>query len=788
MKELTPKQLRVVCRVGDLKCKTSADFVPLKDIVGQKRALRALSFGLEIGDHGFNIYVSGAHGTGRTTAVTRYLNEIAAKDSAPSDVLYVSNFSDPYQPKALMLSAGKGKELVVDLDNFIEAARNSITKMLESEEFANSREDRRSQYERVRNDILTKMQEKAQKAGFALRGTQTGLQIVPMIEGEEVKRSQVAKMSAEDRESIENRREALETELRKLFRTLQTLEREFVKVLRKMEEDSVRFTLNPIIDDFLDEYSNYPEVSEFIHDIAKDLTENLSVFMGRQEGKVTVPPQQQPRRISQEEFSKRYRANLIVDNSEQEGAPVLIITNPTYSNLFGRIEKEPRFGTLFTDFSMIRPGALHKVNGGYLVVPIRELLTSPLSYSALKRALQNNHIVIEEPAEQVGFLSMKTLRPEPIPLKIKVVIIGDPFIYQQLYILDPDFRELFKVKADFDTSMDRTGKNILLYCQFIRSLTQKEELRELAAEAIAEVVDYSSRLAENQTKLSVHFGVIADVIREANYYAKGDRKRLIERKHIIQALEARLYRSNLLEEKIRELIQKEVILISFTGEVVGQINGLSVLSLGDFAFGRPSRVTASVAPGRGRVIDIEREAGMGGNIHHKGVHILSGYLSEKFGRDKPLSLSARLVFEQSYSGIEGDSASSTELYALLSALSGVPIQQRFAVTGSVNQHGEVQAIGGVNEKIEGYFAVCKVMGLTGDQGVLIPKSNMRNLMLKEEVVKAVEAGKFHIFTVESIDEGIALLTGMSASKINALADKRLQEMANTMRDYSIPPT
>ncbi len=787
MKELTPKQLRAVCRASDLKCKSSADFPPLKDIVGQKRALQALSFGLEIGDHGFNIYVSGAHGTGRTTAVTTYLNEIAAKDPAPSDVVYVSNFSDPYQPKALMLSAGKGKGLVVDLDNFIEASRNAITKMLESEEYANSREDRRSQYERQRNDILTDMQEKAQKAGFALRGTQTGLVIVPVVEGEEVKRSQVAKMSAEDRESIENRREALETELRKLFMKLQTLERELVQELRKMEEEAVRFTLNPIIDDFLDEYTNYPEISEFIHAIAKDITGNLSIFMGQQGGNVTGPPQQQPRRISPEEFSKRYRANLIVDNSEQEGAPVLIVTNPTYSNLFGRIEKESRFGTLFTDFSMIRPGALHKVNGGYLVVPIRELLTSPLSYQALKRALQNNHIIIEEPAEQAGFLSMKTLRPEPIPLKVKVVIIGDPFIYRQLYILDPDFRELFKVKADFDTSMERSEKNIKLYCQFIRSLTHKEELRELSVEAIAEIVDYSSRLADNQTKLSVQFSVIADVIREANYYAKEARTRLIERKHIIQALEARLYRSNLLEEKIRELIQKEVILITTKGEVVGQINGLSVLSLGDFAFGRPSRVTASVAPGRGRVIDIEREAGLGGNIHHKGVHILSGYLSERFGRDKPLSLSARLVFEQSYSGVEGDSASSTELYALLSALSGVAIQQRFAVTGSVNQQGEVQAIGGVNEKIEGYFAVCKLTGLTGDQGVLIPKANIQNLMLKEEVVKAVEAGKFHIFAVETIDEGIALLTGKPASEINELADKRLKEMANVMREYSTSP-
>lgn len=791
-KELSPKELRVTCETEDLGCKTSADFSPLKTIVGQKRALQSLAFGLHIKDRGFNITVTGMPGTGRTTAVMAFLEELAAKQPIPSDWCYVSNFADQYQPQALEIPAGKGKKLVADMNKFIEAARTAITRMLESEEYARKREERGHRFEAQRDELTEQMRQRAQKAGFTLEGTQTGLLMVPVVDGKPVTPDKVGELPVSVRKQIETRRDALESELGTLFRKIRTLERDLREDLHKMEEAAVGFTLEPLIAELREEYGAYAKVVEFVQAVAKDITENLNEFIGRTQAELSAALG--ARAPSPEEFAQRYRVNLIVNNADRKGAPVHIMSNPTYANLFGRIEKEPRFGALVTDFSMIRGGALHEANGGYLVVPTRELLLSPLSYDAMKRALKDGRIVIEEPGEALGFFSVKTLRPEPIPLTAKIITIGDPFLYQQLYQLDPDFRELFKVRADFDSSMPRDKENIRLYGSFICTLNQKEDLQPLSAEAIGEIVDYSSRLAEDQTKLSTRFDIISDVIREANFYAKDERNKTIQAKHVKRALEERVYRSNLIEEKIREFIEKGVILIDTKGEAVGQVNGLSVIGLGDFAFGQPSRVTASVGPGRGRIVDIEREARLSGPIHTKGVLILSGYLAGKYSSDKPLSLSARLVFEQSYSGVEGDSASSTELYALLSALSNVPIQQRFAVTGSVNQHGEVQAIGGVNEKIEGFYAVCKAKGLTDNQGVVIPKSNAQNLVLKDEVIDAVRAGKFHIYAVETIDEGIELLTGKSAGKrrpdgsfppgsINALVEGRLRDMIKAMRKH-----
>jgi len=789
-KELTPKELRVECETADLGCKTSADFSPLTTIVGQKRALQSLAFGLYIKDRGFNITVTGMPGTGRTTAVMAFLEELAAKQPVPSDWCYVSNFAEQYEPRALEIPAGKGKKLVTDMNKFIEAARTAITRMLESEEYARKRDERGHRFEAQREELTQQMRVRAQKAGFALEGTQTGLLMVPIVDGKPVTPDVVEQMPAQVRKQIETRRDALESELGTLFRKIRTLERDLREDLRKMEEAAVNFTLDPFVAELKEAYGAYPKVVEFVQAVAKDMTENLNDFIGRTQAELSAALG--AKAPSPEEFAQRYRVNLIVNNADRKGAPVLIVSNPTYANLFGRIEKEPRFGALVTDFSMIRGGALHEANGGYLVVPTRELLLSPLSYDALKRALKDDQIVIEEPGEALGFFSVKTLRPEPIPLKAKIITIGDPELYQLLYEGDPDFRELFKVRADFDSSMPRDDGNIRLYGSFICTLNQKESLQPLNAEAVGEIVDYSSRLAEDKAKLSTRFDIISDVIREANFYAKDERAKTIQAKHIKRALEERIYRSNLIEEKIHEFIEKGVILIDTGGASVGQVNGLSVIGLGDFTFGQPSRVTASVGPGRGRIIDIEREARLSGPIHTKGVLILSGYLANKFSSDKPLSLSARVVFEQSYSGVEGDSASSTELYALLSALSNVPIQQRFAVTGSVNQHGQVQAIGGVNEKIEGFYAVCKAEGLTGNQGVVIPESNVQNLMLKDEVVEAVRTGKFHIYPVETIDEGIELLTGKAAGvrrpdgsfppeSINGLVEGRLREMIKAMR-------
>jgi len=468
--------------------------------------------------------------------------------------------------------------------------------------------------------------------------------------------------------------------------------------------------------------------------------------------------------------------------------------NPTYLNLFGRIEKEAHFGALITDHTMIRSGYLHKANGGYLILQVEELLRNPFSYESLKRALKNEHIVIEEPDETLGFVATKTLRPEPVPLSLKVILIGDPYLYQQLYILDVEFNELFKVKAEFDTAMDRTEGNVQKYAAFICALCQKENLKHLDSTGMAKLIEHSSRLAEDQQKLSTEFAQIADIAREANFYALQENAEFVTEAHVRKAVDEKIYRSKLIQEKIQEMIYRGTLLIDTDAERVGQVNGLSVISLGDFEFGSPSRVTASISLGREGIIDIEREAKTGGPIHTKGVLILSGYLSEKYAQDKPLSLSARIVFEQNYGGVEGDSASSTELYAILSALSGIPLKQNIAVTGSVNQKGEVQAIGGVNEKIEGFFEVCKARGLKGNQGAMIPESNVQNLMLKEEIVKAIEDGKFHIYSVETIDEGMETLTGTKTGKkledgsfekdtINYRIDHHLKQMVERLKDF-----
>ncbi len=484
----------------------------------------------------------------------------------------------------------------------------------------------------------------------------------------------------------------------------------------------------------------------------------------------------------------------MVDNSGLDGAPVVMELNPTYSNLFGRIEHEAQFGTLITDFTLVRGGSLHHANGGYLVLSAEDLLRNPVTWQSLKRALSNGEIAIEDITTRYGLITTKSLQPEPIPLNIKVMLIGEADLYHLLRALDEDFSELFKVKAEFSTQMDRTDDNIHDYTAFVCRLCKEEKLKHLDSSALAKIVEHGSHLAQDQDKLSTRFRDIADIIREANYYASQSNDALVTAQHIKQAVDQRYYRSNLLQQRITEMIERGTIMIDLEGESVGQVNGLSVIDLGDIAFGRPNRITASIGLGRGGLIDIERESMLGGPIHTKGVMIISGYLAEQYAHDKPLSLSARLVFEQSYSGVEGDSASSAELYALLSSLSGIPIKQGIAVTGSVNQKGEIQAIGGVNEKIEGYFEICKAGGLTGEQGVIIPQSNVKNLMLREDVVEAIAEGQFHVWRVSHIDEGIKILTGVRAGvrkddrtfkkgTIHALVDERLSNMAKTMKDY-----
>jgi lon-related putative ATP-dependent protease len=794
--ELPPESLRKKCDASIMRCKTTQELAPLREIIGQERAVRALKFGLGIRDQGFNIYVAGFPGTGRKTAVKNFVEEIARVEPVPPDWCYVNNFSNQYEPKAIQLPAGKGKEFRDNVKNLIESIRTALPKAFESDDYSAKREATIRGLEKQRKELIDKLNVKAQQEGFIIQSTPIGLLLIPVVNGKPLNEEELLGLPQKTKDLIQEKREQLESELRNTMRQFLDMERKIREELKKLNRDVALYAIGHLVEDLIEKYKAMSEITAYLKDVQDDILDNISQFVKRGE-----PQEQMPFPVPwmREVPFRKYEVNVIVDNSNVKGAPVVMEFNPTYQNLFGTTEKEAQFGALVTDFTMIRGGSLHKANSGYLIIPIEELLRNPFSYEGLKRALRDEKIVIEEPAERFGFISTKGLKPQPIPLRIKMVLIGNPYLYQQLFILDMEFTELFKVKAEFDTTMTRTEENVKQYAAFVCTICQKENLKHLDGTGLAKLVEYGQRLAEDQQKLSTRFAEVADVIREANFYATQEKSNLVTGNHVKKAIEEKIYRSKLVQEKIQEMIQREILLIDTDAEKVGQVNGLSVMGLGDFAFGSPSRVTASVGLGREGVIDIEREAKMGGPIHTKGVLILSGYLNEKYAQDKPLSLSTRLVFEQNYAGVEGDSASSTELYAILSALSGLPIKQSIAVTGSVNQKGEVQAIGGVNEKIEGFFEVCKAKGFTGHQGVMIPESNIQNLMLKEEVVDAVKAGRFHIYSAKTIDEGIEVLTGIKAGErrkdgtfesetVNYRVDKQLKDMAGKLKEFTAVPT
>jgi lon-related putative ATP-dependent protease len=790
--ELPVDKLRRICDPQALDFETTEQMTPFEAIIGQERAVRALEFGLGIKETGFNMYVAGPPGTGKTTAVKRFLERVARDKPVPPDCCYVNNFRDPYRPKALRLPPGRGREFQKDVKNLVEGARQEIPRIFESEQYAARKEETVQGFQKQRQELISQMGERAQEEGFFLQMSPMGLLIIPVAEGKTLSEEEFRALSPEVREEILQKREGLQDELKRTMRQFTGLDKKTSRALQDLDQEVALSVVEPSVSELIQKYKELPEVATYLEEVRNDMVENLSQFRREAEAQPT-PPLMAPG--AGELPFRKYEVNVVVDNSELEGAPVIMELNPTYNNLFGRIEKEAQFGALVTDFTMIREGSLHRANGGYLVLPADGLLGSVFSWDSLKRALRNQEIAVEEAGERLGFITTKSLRPEPIPLDIKVVLIGQPMIYYLLYNLDEDFSELFKVKADFDSRMARTDENIRDYAAFVCTLCHEESLKHLDASALAKVIEHSSRLAEDQEKLSARFGEVSDIIREASFYATQDDAAHVTAAHVQKAIEEKFYRSNLIQERVNEMIERGTIMIDAVGEEVGQVNGLSVSSLGDITFGQPSRITASVGLGREGLVDIEREAKLGGPIHTKGMMILSGYLTEKYAQDKPLSLSARLVFEQSYSEVEGDSASSTELYALLSSLSGLPIQQGIAVTGSVNQKGEVQAIGGVNEKIEGFFETCKAKGLTGEQGVLIPESNVQNLMLKEEVVKVVSEGKFHIWAVRTVDEGIEILTGAKAGartedgsfeedSVNDRVDRRLRELAEMIRDFA----
>ncbi len=794
-RELTSDEVRRICDPEDLQFEKLVECGPLKEIIGQGRAVEALQFGLDIPDQGFNVYVAGRPGTGKTTAVKSFLEERAKKLEVPPDWCYVNNFKDPYQPNALRLPAGRGMRFKADVARFIEHAQKEVSDAFESDEYRERREKSREDLESKRKMLFDQMQGRAKAAGFLLQITPMGIAYVPLREGKPLEQQEFIALSEGEKNELEKRQKELQEELSDTFREVRKVAKEVQEQVRRLDREVALYVIGPLMDDLLDDYGDIPEVAGHLRSMREDILADVDLFHSKPDESERKP--QQPHWDQHEPFRK-YEVNVLVDNSGEEGAPVVTELNPVYHDLFGRIEREAQMGALRTDFTLIRAGAIHRANGGYLVLPVQEVLKNPFAWDGLKRAIRNSEIRIEELGERASFVSTRGLRPQPIPLNVKIILIGNPMIYGLLNSLDEDFMELFKVRADFDIQMDRTEENVRDYLTFACTLCQKEGLRPLDSNAASKIVEFGSRLAGDQEKLSTHFAEIADLIREASFWAGKDKAESVGAAHVQRAVEEKIYRSNLIQKKIEEMISRRTLLIDTKATCVGQVNGLAVISVGDYAFGRPNRITASVGMGRGGIVDIEREAKLGGKLHTKGVLILSGYLVGKYACDKPLSLSARLVFEQTYEGVDGDSASSTELYALLSALSGVPIKQGIAVTGSVNQHGEVQAIGGVNEKIEGFYEACKAMGLEGEQGVMIPASNAQNLMLKEEVVDAIGDGRFHIWPVGTVDEGIEVLTGVPAGErtgdggfpedtIHGRVDRRLRELAEKMIKFGHSP-
>ncbi len=788
--ELQSDSLRWVCDPKIIGAKSTEDLKPLDVMVGQPRAYQALLFGFNVKEPGFNIFAAGPPATGKTTTTTDFLEDFAKKLPTPQDWCYVHNFHDEYEPKVLRCPPGMGKELKQDVRELAQAARIAISQLFEGDDYAVKRDEISRKTNQKRQEVITRMGQVAEAEGFMMQLTALGISLVPVVKGRTLSEDEFLSLPKDAQQKFAQKRETLKEKLQPLLRELRDLEMKSQVEVAEFDKEVTLYAIDHLMSTVLEKYKEHKEITDFLNEVQTHILDDLDRFRGRGGGKKETGQEA----VADEMAFRVYDVNVIADNSSTKGAPVIVEQNPTYDNVLGRIEKESQLGTLTTDFTLIRGGSIHEANGGFLIIRAEQLLRDLMVYEGLKRALKAAEIVIEDLPQRAGYASVRTLSPQPVPLDLKVVLIGDSSTYQLLFAYDPEFRELFKVKADFDSTMQKIESNLRSYAGFFTTLVVNENLKHLDASAVARLLEHSSRIAEDQDKLSTQFGLLADVAREAHFYASQENSKYITAAHVEKAIEAKVYRSNLIQEKIREYIQRNLIYISTDGAAVGQINGLSVLSVGDFSFGAPSRITIAVGLGKEGLIDVQREVNMSGPIHGKGVMIIAGYLASKFARDKPLTLSARIVFEQNYEGVEGDSASSTELYALLSALSGVPIKQSFAVTGSVNQNGEVQPIGGANEKIEGYYEICKARGLNGQHSVIIPESNVRNLMLKEEVVDAVKAGKFHIYPVKTIEEGIELLTGAVAGKrlpdgsyepssVYGLVDKRLRDMAETIKRF-----
>ncbi len=787
---LSAESLYRSCDPDALPFETTADLEPPEGMVGQPRASRAVGFGIDIPGDGYNLFALGPEETDKQALVEHFLRARAGEREPPSDLCYVNNFEDANRPCALRLPPGVGRRLAGDVDRVLDELRAALRTSFESEEYQARRQAIQEEVGEEHEEAFERLREKARERDLALLRTPAGFVFAPIKDGQVVAPEEFESLGEKRQKEVRRHIEELQGELQKILRGVPSRQREVREKVRELNQDVARLAVRDLLQELRDAYRDHPEVVDHLRAVEKDVVDNVRSL-------VEGDGQQRPKMAAEGGAPelRKYRVNVLVDHAESEHAPVIYEDHPTYQNLIGRIEYLPVMGALLTDFNLIRPGALHRANGGYLLLDARRVLMQPFAWDGLKRALQTGQLRIESPREAMGLVSTVSLDPEPVSLDLKVVLLGDRLLYYLLSEADPDFPDLFKVAADFADEMDRTNDAERTYARLVAGLARQAGLRPFDRSAVARVIERSARWAGDAEKLSAHTRTVRDLLREADHWAGEEGAELVSAPHVQRAIDEWIYRSDRARERIQESILRDTVYIDTDGSRVGQVNGLSVLQLGGFAFGKPSRITARVRLGTGEVVNIEREVELSGPIHSKGVLILTGFLGGRYAEGHPLSFSASLVFEQSYSGVEGDSASSAELYALLSALAEVPLRQSVAVTGSVNQHGDVQPIGGVNEKIEGFFDICRGRGLTGREGVLIPAANVKHLMLREDVRQAVTDGRFHVWAVETVDQGLEVLTGLPVGdrdpetgrfppdSVNGRVERRLDELAERRRAF-----
>lgn len=761
--ELTYKDLKNLCNPNIFNFETTDELETNGLVYGQERGIAALQFGLSINAKGYNLYIEGPSGVGKTMYTKQYVSEIASKQKTPDDWCYIYNFDNPNEPIAVSLPAGEGKNFASTMGAFVEDIRKYLKRTFNNDDFEKEKSLIKQKYEEKRTKLLENLNKETLKNNFQVKAAPNGIYMLPVYKGKALDEAEFEKLDDSIKAGYEEKSSIVQEQIMQVIGQLKLIEKESEKKVEEWQSNIALLTINSYINPIRAAYKKNQKIITFLDNIKKDILKNISNFII--EETCTQPTPQSPKPEVVKPWLN-YRVNLFVDNSNTEGSPVIMDSNYSYQNLFGKLEYENQYGMLRTDYTMLKSGILHKANGGYLILQAQDLLTNQLCYDTLKKSLLIKEANIENNMEQRSSLVMISLKPEPIPLNVKVLLLGDANIYHTLLSLDPDFKKLFKIKVEFEESAPRNNDNILRLAKFVHSYCEKEKCLPLDKSAMAKVVEYASRLSDDKEKLSTHFNEIGEIVSESSTWARLSKKKIVTADYVDKALKKRIERVKKYDQKYAELIEENSLLIDTDGYKVGEINGLTVMTIGDYTFGKPAKITANTFMGKNGVINVERETDMSGPTHSKGVLILRGYLGEKFAQDFPLSLTASLCFEQLYNGVDGDSASSTECYAILSSLSNVPITQSIAVTGSVNQKGFIQPIGGVNEKIEGFYNICKKRGLTGKQGVIIPIQNVRNLHLTDEIIENVKEKKFHIYAVSTIDEGIEILTGVPAGKQN----------------------